>query len=478
MGNEVTVGLDVGTTSVKALAVDRDGRVVGQVRVPHRIGTPAPDQMEHDARKAWRQSPRRAYAALQAELSVPVAGVTISSMVPSLTAVDRRGIPRLPGLLYGDTRGGADPESVAGQEEGIRVSATGKQYAGSQMPDAERFVSWASSQVPDAYGFWPCQAVASYALAGIPIIDSGVCGTFGPLYGPDGWNAERLAELGAKPEQMPGVVPITQAGGTLPGTDTVISGGTIDALCDQLVAGATAPGDVLVIVGATLITWIVTEEWKEVPGLYTVPHTWPGMVIVGGPSNAGALFVDWARRLLRGVGQPVNAAGAPGPASDSGPDGRGGDPRRVPVWLPYLRGERSPFHDPMLRASVHGLDITQGPGAIERAAYEASGFVVRRMLERSGLEGRRIVASGGGTRVVAWMNALADATGLPVEAVAVPEGAAYGAAYIARVAAGLEPSLLEAQRWMRTGRRFEPDPVWQKEAETRYRRFEELGPGT
>ena len=58
-----------------------------------------------------------------------------------------------------------------------------------------------------------------------------------------------------------------------------------------------------------------------------------------------------------------------------------------------------------------------------------------------GVEGRRVVASGGGTRVHAWMAGVADATGLPVDTVAVPEGAAYGAAFVARVAAGLEPSL-------------------------------------
>ncbi len=78
---------------------------------------------------------------------------------------------------------------------------------------------------------------------------------------------------------------------------------------------------------------------------------------------------------------------------------------------------------------------------MERAAYEASGFVVRRMIERAGVKPTRIVASGGGSRVTAWMAAVADATNLPVDTVAVPEGAALGAAYFARLAAGLEASL-------------------------------------
>ena len=59
---------------------------------------------------------------------------------------------------------------------------------------------------------------------------------------------------------MPMVVPMGEAAGTLPGTDTIVTGGTIDALCDQIVAGASEPGDVLVIFGATLIAWAVTDD--------------------------------------------------------------------------------------------------------------------------------------------------------------------------------------------------------------------------
>ena len=73
-----------------------------------------------------------------------------------------------------------------------------------------------------------------------------------------------------------------------------------------------------------------------------------------------------------------------------------------------------------------------------RASHEASGFVIRRLVERSGVEARRIVATGGGSRSVPWMQAVADATGLPVDTVAVPEGAALGAAFLARMVGGLE----------------------------------------
>jgi xylulokinase len=456
----VTVGVDVGTTSVKALAVDDEGTVVARSRVAHSVVAPEPDILRHDAKRAWRSGPRRAFDQVTAQLSDGphrLAGVAVASMVPSLTAVNRQGVPQLPGLLYGDREGRVTMKA----DDTVLLPGT--------MPDAEGFLAWAADAVPGAKGYWPCQAVASYALAGVPAIDTGVTASLGALHTHGRWNADLLASLGVREDQMPAVVPMGQAAGTLPGSDAVITGGTIDALCDQIVAGAYHPGDVLVIFGATLIVWAVCDEWVVAPGLISYPHTTRDRFLIGGPSNAGALFVDWARRLLRGTPQP-------GPHRER-LDPRLGQPDRVPVWLPYVRGERTPFEDHSLRSNLYGLDIGSGPEALERAAYEASGFVVRRMLDRSGVTATRIVASGGGSRVTAWMAAVADATGLPIDAVAVPEGAALGAAYFARMAAGLETSLDDSARWSAVGRRIEPDPAWVRAAGVRYEKFSELGTG-
>ncbi len=456
----VTVGVDVGTTSVKAIAVDEEGQVVARSRVAHSVVAPEPDILRHDAKRAWRAGPRKAFADVTAQVAErghPLAGMAVASMVPSLTAVSRQGVPLLPGLLYGDREGRAE------------VNGEGAVLLPGTMPDAEGFLSWASTSIPGARGYWPCQAVATYALSGLPAIDTGVTASLGSLHSHGRWNTDLLGALGVSVSQMPTVVPMAQAAGTLPGSDAVVTGGTIDALCDQIVAGATEPGDVLVIFGATLIVWAVCEEWLVVPGLISYPHTTPERFLVGGPSNAGALFVDWARGLLRGLPRP-------GPQREQ-LGARLGDPGRVPVWLPYLRGERTPFEDHTLRSNLYGLDIGSDAASLERAAFEASGFVVRRMLDRCGVKATRIVASGGGSRVTAWMAAVADATNLPVDAVAVPEGAALGAAYFARMAAGLETTLDDSTRWAAVGRRIEPDPVWVRAVEARYARFSELGTG-
>src|SRR5437867_6404116 len=150
---------------------------------------------------------------------------------------------------------------------------------------------------------------------------------------------------------------------------------------EQIVAGADRDGDVLVILGTTLIIWALDPEWREVPGLWTIPHL-GGLqkTFIGGASNAGGLFLNWATNLLG------RSTAAP-------------EPHRVPVWEPYVRGERTPYHDPHRRAALHDLDLTHDASAIRRAAYEASGFVCRQHIDLAGAEAKRIVATGGGVRV-------------------------------------------------------------------------------
>jgi xylulokinase len=429
----VTIGIDIGTTAVKAVVADEDGRVVARTRIPHQLRVPAPDRLEHDADEAWRRGPLAALA----ELGRPdAAAVAVTAMVPSLTAVDDAGTPLTPGLLYGDSRG----RGAAGASS---TFLSGESVA---------FLRWTAQEAPDAKGYWPAAAVANHALAGVPVIDTATASTTYPLFDGTGWSDECAVTA----DRMPQVAPTAVAVGHLREADTLLAAGSVDALCEQLVAGADRDGDVVVLCGTTLIVWITMPEYREAPGLWTLPHSHSGKFQIGGPSNAGGLFLGWVNSLVAEDESTV-------------------EPGRVPVWSPYVRGERVPYHDPDRRAALDGLDLTHGGAAVRRAGYEASGFVVRQLIERSGAPAARIVATGGGTRVRPWVQAMADATGLPVEVSAVPEGAALGAAFIGRVAAGLETSTADAARWASTERVVEPDRLWANAMQDRYTRFIELG---
>jgi xylulokinase len=315
--------------------------------------------------------------------------------------------------------------------------------------------------------------VANHALTGIGAIDSTTASTAHPLHDYVQWDAERAEAAGTTVEALPDVVAGVRAVGRvregLPAAGALVGGGAIDALGEQVVAGADETGDVLVIFGATLITWSVIDEWVTVPGLWTLPHTAPGKILIGGPSTAGGMFIDRVDRWVA----PVE----PHELDDL-------DSADLPVWLPYARGERCPLHRPDLRAELHDAALHHGPAAIRWAAYEASGFVVRHLLDLAAPAGSaptRIVATGGGTRSAPWMSAIANTTGLPVDVVAVPEGAALGAAFMARCVAGLEESdapfgagMADARRWARTAQRVEPDDRWIEPSTRRYERFREL----
>ena len=452
---DLTVGIDIGTTSVKALAVDGDGEVVARARIPHRVVAPDAGRFEHDPQQAWIDGVLAAWEHVSGAGGRPVVAVTVSAMVPSMCGVDSAGRPVTPGLLYGDARGQTPARRSDTASDSPDASPATDASAGSTEGEAVGFARWLAGR-DGVEALWPAQAVANHALCGVAAIDSSTAMAMAPLSDGQGWAPDLVAELRMRPDQFPAVSPGAAAIGERDGV--LVSGGSIDALGEQYVAPCGEAGDVLVMCGTTLLPWVLTEEWIEVDGLWTFPSARAGLMAVGGASNAGGLFIDRVRALVGDVG-PEELLGL--------------GPGDLPVWLPYPRGERTPLHDPDRRAELLDLHVGHTPAHVLMAAYEAAGFVVRHHIERSGLECVRIVAVGGGTQSPAWMQALADTTGLAVDVGAEPASAALGAAYHSRVTAGLEADASEARRWGRVACRVEPRSEHTAAADGRYRRFRE-----
>jgi xylulokinase len=428
---ELTAGIDIGTTSVKGVVVDGDGNIVARARFAHSVIAPSPDRIEHDPRIAWRRSPRRVLAALG---HPEVKGIGITGMGPSLTAVNRLGVPQSAGLIYGDARGGDTTNGVG---------------------EAAGFLRDLAGHHPRAAGFWPAQTTAIVSMGGPPVIGAPVASMMWPLSNGATWDEELVNACGAQVSQLPVIGPEGAPAGRV--GEAVIEAGSLDVTCERMMAGSIDPDEVLVLCGGTLVIMMTVADGLEVPGIWT--YRTESATLATGASNAGALFLDWVDRVI--------AKGDGAVPAD-----------RVPVWCPYIRGERTPWHDSLRRAALVDLNIANDAAALRRAAFEATGFVVRHHLDLAGVTPRRIIAVGGGTALPGWTQALADCTGVPVETRGSGAGAALGAAFMARMAAGLESSTADALRWVRGGATFAPDPKWRGPVEDRYGRFLQLVSGT
>jgi xylulokinase len=457
---ELTAGLDIGTTSVKAIVVDGDGNIVGRSRLPSHLVIGPAGRFEHDAVATWWEGPRIVLQeVLASHATQRVDAVAISAMMPSVAAVDSTGRPVGQGLLYGDGRGlqhgSADP---TGSDEMAHLTG------------------WAARHAPGAAGYWPAQAVGNASLGGEGVADLASAFAAGPLFNGSGWDPVACEAAGLGPGQLPRVAVFGEAVGQVDavalgqpphGAEVVLAAGSVDGLCEQLVAGTGNDGDVLIGLGSTLVIWLTVPGWPDdVPDLWRVPHLVAGKAMVGGASNAGGIWADWVDRVVRPSAAPDGDRAEVD--DDRSPAVPPGD---VPVWWPWAKGERVPWHDRSLRIGLGDADLSHGPAALRRAAFEASGFVVRYVLELAAATGtspRRFVVSGGGTRNRQWLQAIADVLGAPVAPMVVAEGAALGAAFLARMAIGREGSMDDAARWARYSAPVVPDPVWTSAVDERY----------
>src|SRR5579875_3035887 len=526
LGSPLAAGIDVGTTALKAVLVDEAGNLVRRARLPSVVSIGPGDRLEHDALATWWEGPRVALVALlgrdasrpggdvaptasgsqlfqggmqppkwaeqppkwaeqpagwaeqPGQLAGRLRAVAVSAMMPSAAPVSEVGRPVGPGVLYGS----AGP------------AGTGDPTSSDEM---ERLAALCAASCAGAYGYWPAQAVANASLGGAGVVDLASAFAAGQLFGSSGWDQVALARIGLEPSRMPRVAmfgePLGELAPSLMGANAlrdggglgeelaaspvagaVLGAGSVDGLCEQLIAGAAEPGDVLITLGSTLVVWLCTPGWPEEvpPGLWRVPHVAPGMAMVGGASNAGGLWVDWVDRVLRPAGAGAGAWAAASEVAQAGDyDLR---PSDVPIWWPWPRGERVPWHDGSLRVGLAGAHLSHGPANLRRAALEASAFVARLILDRAatcGTSPRRYFVSGGGAANRPWLQALAEVLGQAVVPMAVPEGAALGAAFLARMAAGLETSLADAARWARWGPPAEPRPQWAEAAGERFERW-------
>ena len=452
------VGLDVGTSGVKALAISPTGEVVGRAERGYPLSTPRPGWAEQDPESWWSA----AQAAL-ADLRVEPASIGLSGQMHGLVVLDGEGRVLRPAMLWNDQRTAAECAEIEERVGAERlVELTGNRaLTGFTAPK----LLWLRRHEPDVYGrirhvLLPKDFVR-LRLRGEHAIDvADASGTLLFDVGHRRWSDEVLAALDVPRAWLP------------PVHESTAIGAAGDQAAGALGVGVDGPGPLSVVLGTSGVVFAALDAYRVEPEArlhtfcHAVPDTWHAMGVM--LSAAGSLA--WLRSAVGGA--PYDELLGEAAAWPPGAEGL--------LFQPYLAGERTPHADPDARGAFTGLSLRHDRGALVRAVLEGVAYGLRDSLELLrvlGVEAQVARVSGGGARSDLWLCIVASVLDLPLERTVAEEGAAFGAALLGGVADGVFADAHEAvAACVRVSDRTEPEPEWREAYAEGYGRYRELYP--
>jgi xylulokinase len=456
----VLVGLDVGTTGAKAIAITPEGELLATAEEDYPLSTPRPGWAEQDPEDWWRAS----QSAL-ARLGHEPAAIGLSGQMHGLVALD--GVDRVlrPAILWNDQRTArecAEIEERIGLERLIQLTGN-RALTGFTAPK----LLWVRRHEPEVYAriehvLLPKDYVR-LRLTGERATDAAdASGTLLFEVPKRRWSKEVLEAL-----EIPSAwLPEAYESPDVPGAP-----GAGDQAAAALGVGVDRPGPLSIVLGtsgvvfAALPGFAADEQARAHAFCHAVPGGWHAMGVM--LSAAGSL--RWLRDLMGGTYDELTAEAERWPPGAEGL-----------TFLPYLQGERTPHADPNARGAFVGLTLRHDRGAHVRAVLEGVAYGLRDSLELLrglGVDAHVGRASGGGARSDLWLRIVASVLDLPLERPVVEEGSAFGAALLAGVGVGRFSDVHEAvEACVRTRGLIEPEPSWREACEAGYARFRALYP--
>ncbi|MFI9587078.1 FGGY-family carbohydrate kinase [Streptomyces sp. NPDC052236] len=445
----VTIGVDVGTTGLKAVVLDSSARLLRQwaVRYPTRLAGLGAEQ---DG-SAWWDAAREALRAV-ADPDERVAAIAVTSQGPTLVALDRDGEPTGPALTWIDRRSYAEAAEL-GELLGPGRNRADPYFATSKLLWWQR-----RGALLRAHTVLCANSFIAHRLSGVASSEESTAGFFTGWE--DGFDA-RLERAGVPVHLLPPAVRCDEvigqvtpdaswATGVPAGTPVVA--GAIDAVGAALEAGLLHPGDgVAEMTGFSTVSLQPVRRGTTVPGMIHTRHCVPGTDLLLTAQVSTGAVVDWVCRLT-------------GRASVEELDAE--TPERRPgrlLLLPSFAGERTPTWDTGARGALVGLDLDTTPGDLLLAVYEGAALALRADLEAVAAAvsyDGPLLLCGGGARSLHWPRIKADVLGREVRIPVSGHGAAYGAALLAGLGAGVWSDADGTRAGSReTARTFAPDPA-------------------
>lgn len=482
------LGVDISTTSSKALLIDQAGNVLAVAASPHTLQTPRPLWSEQDPLEWWGAACTsiRAVLKMAGVTGEAVAAIGLTGQMHGLVLLDAAGMVLRPAILWNDQRTQAQCDEIhtrVGKAKFIQITGN-LALPGFTAPK----LLWVAQHEPQVYArsrhvLLPKDYIR-YRLTGVFAMDKadGAGTVLFDLQRRD-WSPEVLSALDIPAAWMPpthegtaftGQITPQAAGmtGLKPGTPVVAGGG--DQAAQAVGVGAVQPGVAALTVGTSGVVFATTPSAMIEPQgrLHAFCHAAPGVWHLMGVMLSAAGSLQWYHDTLA----PATSFEDLLQEAEAVPPGCDGL-----LFLPYLSGERTPYPDPLARGAFIGLTLRHGRGHMTRAVLEGVAFGLKdsfSLIQHAGLgEIFQVRASGGGTKSALWRQILASVLDAELVTVSTTEGAAYGAALLAGVGAGIWSDVTSAcQSAIQLTGSLLPDPAQARIYTEAYQLYGELYP--
>jgi xylulokinase len=477
------LGVDIGTSGVKVILIDRAGKALGEATAksvePVR---PHPGWSEQNPADWWNATLEAADKLAKAHPSemAAVKGIGLSGHMHGATLLGKNDEILRPCILWNDGRSAAECAEMEAALPSLRAIAGNIAMPGFTAPK----IAWVRKHEPEIYAriakvLLP-KAYVRLLLTGEHVEDmSDASGTLWLDVGKRDWSDELLAVTGLNRSHMPRLVEGSTSSGTLKpelarrwgmGSSVVVAGGAGDNAAAACGIGAIKPGEGFVSLGTSGVLFVSNDRFRpNTKGAvhafcHAIPNTWHQMGVILSATDS----LNWLSKI---TGQdPAKLSGA----AEAGFKGPGEE-----IFLPYLSGERTPHNNAAARGSFVGLSHSTDPGLMAQAVMEGVAFAFRdcqRVLKDAGTEMGRLLAVGGGSRSDLWLKLIA--TNLDTE-IALPEdgdfGGALGAARLGLCAAeGADPTEIMTMPGIK--RVISPDRSLSQAYSDQYARYRALYP--
>ena len=420
------LGIDLGTSGVKALLMDAAQRVIASETEPLAVSRPQPGWSEQDPAH-WITATGMALDRLHAAHGLGrVRGIGLSGQMHGAVCLDAGGDVLRPAILWNDGRSHVQAARLDAIPAFRRLSGN-IVFPGFTAPK----LLWIAEHEPALFArietvLLPKDYLRLW-LTGERVGEmSDAAGTSWLDVARRDWSDELLASAGMRRAQMPALVEGSAPSGRLRpslrqrwGMDAVVAGGAGDNAATAIGAGTVAPGQGFVSLGTSGVLFAASDRFLPAPetAVHAFCHALPGRWHQMGVILSAAAAMEWLAAILGArpadLTKGLGAVQPPGEA----------------MFLPYLSGERTPHNDAAARGLFAGLSPLTDRAAMVRAVLEGVGFALAdnlAALRAAGAHLDAVLALGGGARSHYWLEVIANALNLPVH---LPEGGDYGAAF-------------------------------------------------